>query len=217
MGKVLEVRGVTFSYENKKPVLEGVSLFLREGELLGVVGPNGGGKTTLIKLILGILKPSEGEILLKGKTGYVPQQIEVDPSFPATVEELINAVGGRSSHEVLAELHLHDLWHRRFTSLSGGQKKIALIGMALSSEPSVLLLDEPTGELDVHFRRHVLLFLKDLTRKGKSVLLVSHDINFVLTNADRVIILKNRILFDGNPKEGGELIQKTFGMGPLWR
>ncbi len=217
MGKVVEVRGATVAYEVNKPVLSNVSLELEDGELLGVVGPNGSGKTTLIKLILGLIKPVSGEVVLRGRAGYVPQHIEVDPSFPATVEELVTAVGGRSSHEVLAELHLHELWKKRFTSLSGGQKKIALIGMALSVDPAVLLLDEPTAELDVHFRRHVLLFLKDLTRRGKSVLLVSHDINFVLTNADRVIILRNRVLFDGKPEEGGKLLQKTFGMGPAWR
>ena len=217
MGKVVEVRGATVAYEVNKPVLSDISLDLEEGELLGVVGPNGSGKTTLIKLILGLVKPISGEVVLRGRAGYVPQQIEADPSLPATVEELITAVGGRSSHEVLAELHLHELWRKRFTSLSGGQKKIALIGMALSVDPEVLLLDEPTAELDVHFRRHVLLFLKDLTKRGKSVLLVSHDINFVLTNADRVIILRNSVLFDGKPEEGGKLLQKTFGMGPGWR
>ncbi len=213
MEKVLRAEKLTHTYSGGDPVIEDVSLSLSRGELYGVVGPNGSGKTTLLKILGGIIKPLKGHVEIRGKVGYVPQQIFVEEHFPATVKELITAVGGRASYDVLAQLHLHTIWDKRFVDLSGGQKKIVLIGMALSIKPSVLLLDEPTAELDVHFRKHILVFLKELSRQGTAVLMVSHDINFILTNADRVMVLCRKVEFEGSPTKAGEAVKRVFGMG----
>ena len=213
MGKVVIAENINHSYPQRGTVLEDVSFSVEEGEFFGIIGPNGGGKTTLLKVILGLVKPSKGTAFLKGRAGYVPQNLSVEPYCPATVKDLVTAVGGRSAHDVLAQLHLHEIWNSRFVDLSGGQKKIALLAMALSISPQVLLLDEPTAELDVHFRKHVLNLLRDLSQKGTAVILVSHDINFVLTNADRVLVLSKKVVFVGSPAKAGEVIPKVFGMG----
>jgi ABC-type Mn2+/Zn2+ transport system ATPase subunit len=213
MGKVLTAEGITHSYEKGKKVLEDVSLSLSRGDFYGIIGPNGSGKTTLLRILAGVIRPLRGEVKVRGKIGYVPQQISVESSFPGTVGELITSVGGRKAHDVLAQLHLDRIWKRRFSELSGGQKKIALLGMALSVNPSILLLDEPTAELDVHFRKHILLFLRELSKGGTAVVLVSHDINFVLTNSDRVMILSGKVVFEGSPEKASEVVGKVFGMG----
>jgi len=215
MGKVVVAEGITHSYPQRGTVLEDVSLAVEEGEFYGIIGPNGGGKTTLLRILLGLVKPDRGRVILRGKAGYVPQNLSVEPFCPQTVKDLVTAVGGRSSHDVLAQLHLHEFWNRRFVDLSGGQKKIALLAMALSTSPHLLLLDEPTSELDVHFRKHVLNLLRELAERGTAVILVSHDINFVLTNASRVLVLSGRVIFEGSPSKAGEVIPRVFGMGVL--
>ena len=224
MREIVEVRDLSFSYDGKVLALEDVSFQAREGEIVGVIGPNGSGKTTLLKLVLGLLKPLSGEVKVFGTSperaarerciGYVPQEVSPDPIFPATVGEILTSVGGRClDYKLIRRLHLEDKINRKFSDLSGGERRIALLGMSLSCDPDLLVLDEPTAGLDLHACRHVADLLRDLTqRRKRTVLMVSHDIGFVLSIADRVLCLNRRVHYFGPPDEAPEVIEDLFGI-----
>jgi zinc transport system ATP-binding protein len=210
MREVIEVRDLTFSYDGKTFAVEGVSFSVEEGEFLGVVGPNGSGKTTLLKLLLGLLKPHRGLVRLRGRAGYVPQKVQTKTGFPGTVGEVL--ASANTPEEVLERLHLKRLAGRRFRDLSGGEQRLVLFGLALSGNPEVLLLDEPTAGLDTHARRHIAEILEDL--KGtRTVVMVSHDIGLVLRLATRILCLNRRVHYLGTPEEAPGFIEELFGIG----
>lgn len=210
MQVAVEVRDLTFSYDGGTPVIDSVSFTVEAGEFLGIVGPNGSGKTTLLKLILGLLKPISGEVRLRGRVGYVPQKVRVDPSFPGTVGEILRSVGIRN-REVLRSLHLDRIKSKRFRDLSGGEQRLALLGIALAGDPEVVILDEPTAGLDPHAKIHLSEILKGL-RGEKTVLMVSHDIGLVLSLATRVLCLNRRVHYIGPPSEAPGFIEELFGI-----
>ncbi|MGD0384079.1 MAG: ATP-binding cassette domain-containing protein, partial [Thermoguttaceae bacterium] len=169
---VVSLRDVSFSYGHA-PVLEDVSFDVGPLESMCIVGPNGGGKTTLVKLILGLLTPQAGDIRVFGRTpwqtrsniGYMPQHVLHDPQFPVTVMDIVlmgrlgrRGFGGffgwhdrddrQAALESLEQVDMADFTHRPFASLSGGQRQRALVARALCSRPELLLLDEPTSNVD---------------------------------------------------------------------
>jgi zinc transport system ATP-binding protein len=224
----IEISDLWFSY-NAMPVLRDVNLRIRAGSHACIVGPNGGGKSTLLKLILGLLKPDRGTIRLFGetpekgrrKTGYTPQYGLFDPKFPATVFDVV--LTGRIGHggsrgsdraaagEALREVGLADLSKRSFAALSGGQRQRVLIARALASEPEMLLLDEPTAGLDIAAEEEFHDLLAHLGRK-LTLLIVSHDVGFVSDLVDTVVCVnRETVMVHPTAELTGELFSELYG------
>jgi iron complex transport system ATP-binding protein len=218
----ITIKGLTFSYGSNK-ILEDLDILIEDSEILSLVGPNGSGKTTLIKCIDRILKP-KGSILLDGKEiermsqqeiarniGYVPQS----SSTPLATTVFDTVLMGRRPHiswrvsdfdldkvaEVLELLHLDDLAMRDFAKLSGGQKQKVLIARALAQEPAILLLDEPTSNLDMKHQLEVMEIIRDLVREKRiSAVMAIHDLNLAARFTDRLVMLKRgRVYAAGEP------------------
>lgn len=221
----LKVNGLKFGYSST-PVLKDVTMNLTESEMLGIVGPNGAGKSTFIRCIDRILKPKQGSILLDEKEikdmhmmeiarkiGYVPQT--TSRSFPTTVFDTVLMgrhphLGWRSSEkdmkkvvEVLKLMEIEDLAMSDLNELSGGQQQKVLIARALAQEAGVLLLDEPTSNLDIKHQLEVMEIIKNLVAtKRVSAIMAVHDLNLASRYTDRVIIMKQgRIVDAGSPSD----------------
>ncbi|MGC8764776.1 MAG: metal ABC transporter ATP-binding protein [Brevinematia bacterium] len=199
---------VYFSYGNFE-VLNNVSFHIHEGEFVSIVGPNGMGKTTILKLMLGLLTPTRGRIEIFGKepkynlikTGYIPQNINAEQNFPITVEEVIKTglLRGFSPvksdlkwlDEALELLDIKDLRKRQYSSLSGGQKRRVLLARALVSKPEILFLDEPTANIDVESEKKLFDVLAHLKKKT-TILIVTHDTEFVSGLTDVVLCISKK-------------------------
>jgi zinc transport system ATP-binding protein len=216
----VQFEDVSFAY-NEARVLKDVSFQAVQGEFIGIIGPNGGGKTTLLKLIMGFLKPVSGKIQIFGASpqnslkliSYVPQTVRFDRQFPISVMELV--LSGRlsklpwygqyskadkaSALQALEKVHLADLQNHAFGTLSGGQAQRALIARALVSEPKLLLLDEPTASVDAHAEADIYQILDNL--KGEmTLMMVTHDLDTVVNKVDRVILVQGNAI-SLNPQE----------------
>ena len=209
----IELSGLSFSYESL-PVLESVDLRVQKGEFLGIMGPNGGGKTTLLKLLMGFSSPSKGSVSIFGKSpskarlqiGYVPQVHRSDREFPITLVELVllgalstaSPFGAYSQSvktkalELIDQLGLSDHTHKPFGSLSGGLAQRALLARALLSDPDLLLLDEPTANIDPPSAAEIFKLLESIRGK-KTILLVTHDLKTIVERVDRVLCVQRRI------------------------
>ncbi len=221
----LELDSVRFSYPGGEEILRGVSLRAEGGVRLGLVGPNGAGKTTLLRLAAGLLRPSVGEVHLGGRPisaygrlevarliGWVPQEIETTFGFSAGEIVLMGryphmgAFGFASSRDrdiaerCLAEVGIERLADRPFRTLSGGEKRRAIIASALSQEPNVLLLDEPAAALDLAGQVALAGILNRLRAKGLAIVVVTHDLNFAARTSDRIVLIKaGAIAAEGDP------------------
>ncbi len=211
---VLQFREVSFAY-NATPVLENVNLTVDERDFLGVVGPNGGGKTTLLKLALGILRPSQGLVTVMGQSpiaarpvvGYVPQLLEFDRDFPITVMDLVlmgrlsrrSLIGRYSQRDreaalaAMAAVEVDGLAQRPLSDLSGGQRQRVFIARALASNPQVLFLDEPTASVDSRVEQDIYELLRELN-KTLTVVLVTHDFGFVSSYVNKVACVNRRLV-----------------------
>ncbi|MDX9754885.1 MAG: ATP-binding cassette domain-containing protein [bacterium] len=226
---IIECNHLTFSYGDE-PVLDGVTLTVQAGDFASIVGPNGGGKTTLLKLILGLLKPDRGEIRVFGhppqevsqRIGYVPQHIQYDPLFPISVKEVVltarigNQVMGRytrADHEAaeaaIEEMALEDSASSLFSSLSGGQRQRVLIARALCSHPELLLMDEPTANIDKVVQKKLFDILLDLNKR-MTILLISHDLGFVSSFVNTVICVNRTVHIHPTQSVTGEIIQDLY-------
>lgn len=208
-----------------KEILRNINFSLSEGKFLGIVGPNGGGKTTLIRAVLGLLRPSSGYIRVFGKGpvslygrqgifGYLPQHQDIDTAFPATVLDIVlmgrySRTGifrwpGRRDREIavksLETMGIADLSEKLYSSLSGGQQQRVSIARALAGEPRILVLDEPSTGIDVVGQEDFYHLLKGLQKRmGLTILMVSHDIGAVTTYVDEISCLNINLYYHGNP------------------
>lgn len=214
MSRVLEVSDLTVCYGGHM-ALNQVSFAIDRGEFVAIMGPNGGGKTTLIRTVLGFLQPTNGRVaLFTDKIGYVPQSSTVDRRFPITVREVLKtATLGPGLHPRLrpkkadeAKLdaclqqaglceHYKD---RQVAALSGGEFQRLLLARTLLSDPELLLLDEPTANVDPLSREQIHFALKKLAPE-KTVVMVTHDISVLSGTVSRLICLGDRLLYDGAP------------------
>ena len=215
-----------------KTVLQDIDLSLAEGDFIGIIGPNGGGKTTLLKTILGLYEPSCGRIEVFGKTpqqargllGYVPQFAHFDPQFPIGVRDAIlmgrlhsaRLLGPYSrrdleiSSEILKMLELQDLARQQIGKLSGGQMQRVLIGRALAMQPRILLLDEPTASLDTRMGRGFYELLEALSRT-MTIMLVTHDIGVIARHVKTIACLNTTLHYHHSREITPEIIQKVYG------
>lgn len=201
----IEIEDLSFSYE-RTGVLHQVNLKVMKGEFIGIMGPNGGGKTTLLKLLMGFLTPSKGKISVRGKIGYVPQVQKTDRDFPIAVNELIllgalsrvNFWGAypaeikENASHLMDKLGLSPHKHKVFGALSGGLAQRALLARALLSDPDLLLLDEPTANIDAASTRIIFEMLEKL-KGDKTILLVTHDLKTIIERVGRVICVQGTI------------------------
>ena len=225
-----ELKGVSFAYPSGPRVLTEVDLSIAPGELVAIAGPNGGGKTTLVRLVLGLLEPTEGEVLLFGEPaqrfsrrstlGYLPQRAQVGTDTPVTVEELVSA-GRLGAGRLLGPLRaadrqlvadaiervgLTDLATRPLARLSGGQQQRAFIAKALAGEPTLLVMDEPTTGVDAESQEALATLLDRLHRELRvTVLYVSHEFGAIEPYVDRLVLVRGTVVFDGRPSDLPEL------------
>jgi len=224
---IIELQHISFSYDNHDNVLEDISFALHKGDYLGIIGPNGGGKTTLLKIMLGLLKPTSGTIKLFGhdidkfkdwsKIGYVPQKVAYfDNNFPATVEEVV-AMGRfakrglfhlptrgdqKKVHDALEQVDMVQYRQKQVGDLSGGQQQRVFIARALATEPEVIFLDEPTVGVDVKTQEQFYELLKKLNKTlDLTLVLVSHELDVVAKEATEVACINCKLVCYCTPKE----------------
>ncbi len=229
--KVITVKDVSFAYDNV-PVLDNVSLEVEEKEFLGIIGPNAGGKSTLLKLMLGLLKPQSGSIRMMGKKprqqrsniGYVPQYPAFSRDFPITVKQavLLGRLGmrglcgryNRNDHQAveqaLVEVEADNLSNRLIGALSGGQLQRVLLARALVSDPKILILDEPTANIDMRLENDIFDQLKQLNER-MTIIVVSHDIAFISDYVHRVACLNRTLVCHRTDNIDGLLVQDLYG------
>lgn len=220
------VENVSFSF-NGLEVIQNVSFAISPGDFVALIGPNGSGKTSLIRIILGILKPSTGRIVLLGeelsqftqwqRIGYVPQKAtHMDPYFPASVREVV-AMGLLSKKRfpriftrqdeaaidrALDQVDMKALKNRRIGELSGGQQQRVFIARAIVNGPDVLFLDEPTAGVDADTQARFYEMLADLNRKeGLTIVLITHDFGIITKHVNKVACLNQRLFFHGTHDE----------------
>jgi len=222
----VELRGVTFAYGRGRPVLEDVDLAVHPGEFVAIAGPNGGGKTTLVRLALGLERPARGQALLFGEPahrfsrreglGYLAQRAQLGLDAPATVREVVAAGRLRRSgllgplrgedrarvEEAIERVGLTGVADRPVARLSGGQQQRAFIAKALAGEPELLVLDEPTAGVDTA-SQEALAGLLDRLRQdlAVTVLYVSHEFGAVEHYVERLVLIRGGVVFDGHPRE----------------
>jgi zinc transport system ATP-binding protein len=230
---VIECSGIRVRY-GPVTVLEDVSFSVPERTTLCVVGPNGGGKSTLLKVLLGLVKPQAGQVRVLGRepararlqVGYMPQHVAIDPLFPIDVEGIVrmgrlrgtglgfyNREDRAATRRVLEEVSLWEHRKEAFVNLSGGMKQRVLIARALVNDPEVLMLDEPTAMVDAHVEAKLLEHLKSLHNR-MTILLVSHDATFVSGLVDKVLCVNRSAEMHPLRKVGDEAVERLYG-GPV--
>jgi zinc transport system ATP-binding protein len=228
---IIEVDNLSFSYRNEK-ALDSINLKVQQGEYLAVIGPNGGGKTTLIKLIMGLLKPQEGSIKvfgkspdqIQGKIGYVPQQIGFLNGMPVSVLQTVlmglnnrQRLGWRFSkdevqaaHDALNYVDMESFAQHRISELSGGQKQRVFLARALISKPELLILDEPTSAIDPHGSFCFYNFLEELNKKV-TIVVVSHNLNFIASKIYSLACVNRQLIYNNSPVLTPEMMTMIYG------
>ena len=226
----VEMKGVWFAYE-RMVILEDISFALKQGDFLGMIGPNGGGKTTLLKLLLGILKPDRGLIRVLGeephrarcRVGYVPQNTDSNNTFPVSVMDVvlmgrlaISRMGKSfsSKDRPMAEEALRKvgMWNRKDTpigKLSGGQRQRVLIARALVTEPEILFLDEPTAKVDPEFENNIYDFLKELNRRA-TIVAITHDVGVISRYVKSVACVNRTLIYHEEAQITNEMLEMAY-------
>ncbi len=212
MKNIIKIQNLNFCYK-VKPILLDVNLNIEKGDFIGIIGPNGGGKTTLLKLIMGMLKPHKGKIKIfnrnpkdmRDKIGYVPQKYNLDKYFPITNLELVllglltkSRFGfftknqKEKAKDLLEKVGLKEFIDKPFGKLSGGQAQRALIARALISDPEILILDEPTASIDPESEEAIFDILIK-SNKNRTILMVSHDLNTIIKEVKKIVTVQKNV------------------------
>jgi zinc transport system ATP-binding protein len=216
---------------NGVPVLEGVNLSVRERDFIGIIGPNGGGKTTLLKVLLGLEQPVHGRVRVLGKPprearrsiGYVPQQAEFDREFPVSVWDVVmmgrigrrglfrryNRDDRRAVSDALAKVDMLDHRDEPIGPLSGGQRQRVYIARALTSDPEILLLDEPTASVDSRVMGNVYGLLQELN-EHVTIVLVSHDVGIISSYVKTVACLNRRLIYHASKQITPDMLEAAY-------
>ena len=231
---IVELENVTAGYENQV-VLKDVNLRIMPGDFVGFLGPSGSGKTTLLRTILGASRVFGGNTSVEGqavggkrsRAGYVPQLETIDWNFPVTVAEVVmmgftrrnpffpwhRKEDWRVAREIMQRLGIAHLEERHIRQLSGGQQQRVFLARALVSNPSLLLLDEPTSGVDIKTRDEVMHLLHELNHQGITIVMTTHEINAVAAHLPWLVCLKGHILAEGPPSEviSPQILRMTYG------
>lgn len=228
---VLTLEDVWVHYDGTL-ALEGVNIAVEYGDFLGIIGPNGGGKTTFLKAVLGLVKPSRGRVLVDGASpekgrrivGYVPQLKDFDWDFPISVWDMVSMGryrkkglfrmfdkgDRRATERALETVGISHLRHRQIGTLSGGQQQRAFAARALVGEPKLLLLDEAMSGVDASTRTEFYELLRELNRDA-TIVMVSHDISAVSAYAEKIACLNRRLYYHGSREIPREELEATYG------
>lgn len=226
----ISVRGLTAGYDGE-PIIKDIDLEIKHGDFFGLIGPNGGGKSTLLKAILGLIKPMKGTIRIYGETpergkrhiGYVPQYTTFDKDFPINVMNVV--MMGRRREKGLRPLYSHrdkmaarkaleevGMWEYRkkqISQLSGGQKQRVYIARALSMDPKILLLDEPTASIDAKMEESIYRLLRNINRE-RTIVLVTHDIGVISSHVDTIACMNRHIFVNDGPELTAEMLEESY-------
>ncbi len=228
---IVQIEGVSFSY-NGQEVLQDINLTVQKSDFVSIIGPNGGGKTTLLKLILGLLRPTRGTVLVQGKApsangtviGYVPQVINHNLNFPASAMDVVlmgkydparrslfrnKGQERKEALDALAQIGMAKYAGRKITDLSGGQRQRVLIARALVTRPELLVLDEPTASLDTKGQTDFFNLLRELNRQ-LTILVVSHDLLIVSSYAKSIACVNKRLHYHQHVGSTGDLMNAYY-------
>lgn len=220
---IIQITNLSAGYDGKT-VLRNVNLTVFRNDFLGIIGPNGGGKTTLIKCILGLVKPLGGEIKAPGiRMGYLPQYTGIDRKFPITVQEVVlsglgsekslsarySAADRNKARQVIRQMGLEGLEQRSIGALSGGQLQRTLLGRAIVSDPDVVILDEPSTYIDKRFEARLYELLAELNHRC-AIILVSHDIGTVLQQVKSIACVNETLDYHPDTGVTEEWLQRNF-------
>lgn len=228
---LVEIKDLSAGY-NDEMVLKDINLSVEPDDFIGLIGPNGGGKTTLFKVILGLLKPKRGSIEVMGMApdkgrrhiGYVPQFTFYDSDFPIRVRDVVqmgrlgpkhlfkpySAEDARIVTECLERVHLSDKQNMPLRELSGGQRQRVYIARALASEPELLLLDEPTISVDAEASAQIYELLHEINLQGVTILLISHDLNVISSYVKTIGCLNRTLHYHGEKEITEDMIQSGY-------
>ena len=227
---IVTLKDVSFAY-NRDPVIQDVNLDIPPGDFIAMIGPNGGGKTTLLKLILGLLEPRQGTIRVMGKPalkaapgiGYVPQNVHINSSFPITALDVVlmgklnpkkrwtrySTADRRESIDALERLQMAVHADTRISELSGGQRQRVFIARALVTQPELLLLDEPTASIDTRGQAEFFKLLEELNQEV-TILVVSHDLLVISRYVKSVACVNKRLHYHDQAEITGEMLDTMY-------
>ena len=227
---IIETHNLNFSYD-RQPVISGVNLKIQSGDFMAMIGPNGGGKTTLLKLMLGLLKADSGSIRIFGKPpkevsyriGYVPQDIHINQNFPISSSDVVlmgklkpgkgwfrhSKEDRLAARQALEQVGMQKYRDQRIGQLSGGQKQRVLIARALVADPDILFLDEPTASIDTKGQNEFYALLKELNHKI-TIIVVSHDLMVISRYVKSVACVNQRLHYHGHAELTGEMIEMMY-------
>ena len=232
---IIEIRDLWFSF-NAIPVLKEVNLTVRRGDFIALLGPNGGGKTTLLKLMLGLLKPNRGTIKIfnepVGKSshriGYMPQHLHFNQSFPISVLDVVlmgklrpgkgwsrySSKDRLAAQKAMEQMEMWEFRNRRVGELSGGQQQRVFIARALVDEPEVLFLDEPTTSVDTKHQTDLFDILKELN-KTVTIIVVSHDVGIVSSHVKSVACVNQQLYYHDDSEITQEMLEMAYQCCPV--
>lgn len=230
MNKVIELKDISTGYKNNPPILKGVNLTVYQKDFLGIIGPNGGGKTTLLKTILNIVKPSAGNIIFYKngepadsiKIGYLPQINQIDKKFPISIHDVIlSGISLKNSFaaytktqkekvKIVAEqMGLADFINKPIGELSGGQLQRTLLGRAIVDEPEILILDEPNSYVDKKFENSFYKLLEEINQTT-AIIMVSHDVGTVLSIVKNIACVNRGLHYHAGADVSAEWLDATY-------
>lgn len=227
---IIRMRDITVAFDSHI-ILNRINLSVKSNDYIGVIGPNGGGKTTLLKTILGLVRPLSGELSIMGRppekgrkaVGYVPQYAVFDRAFPIDVWDTVmmgrlsksspfrrfSEEDRRSAEQALRKVGMTGLEERQIGSLSGGERQRTYIARALATDPKVLLLDEPTANIDIEMEEGFYNLLNEI-RKSVAIVLVSHDISVISVHVDKIACMNRDLYMHTSSEINAEILEKTY-------
>lgn len=231
MNYAVELNNVSAGYEVGQPIITDINLAVNKREFLGIIGPNGGGKTTLLKVILGLLKPFKGQVLIDGKPinfrnykiGYVPQYSNFDKTYPITVKDVVSM--GLISKKMfskkltaediqkvtlaLEQVNLLNKINVQIGHLSGGEQQRVLIARALATDPKILILDEPTASVDAQTGVNIYELLSQLNEE-KTIIMVSHDVGAISRSVKKIACMNKKLVYHDSKEITKEMLEETY-------
>ncbi len=223
---IIQVQNLWFTY-NGNPVLQGIDLEVNKGDFVAMIGPNGGGKTTLLKIMLGLLKTAKGTVKVFGRPpkaarhriGYVPQEVPARQAFPVSVLDVVlmgrlkpgvgwthhSMQSRKAAQQALDQMGMGAFGRRSIGELSGGQRQRVMIARALVTQPDLMLLDEPTASIDTKGRREFYQLLKDLNQK-MTIVVVSHEVMVLSTYVKSITCVNHKLHYHDYSKMGSQIM-----------